>query len=143
MAARLDLRGGKLPFIWNVSSKVGPNADQTNAATDVELLKVLLAMALNAPQVARFGIKGNSIPVTRDPVFDTTLGFWIFRFQQLGAHPTQDGVASPARGLVYAPGTPWVIFTFNDFARQSDPEVWEGLPRVNALSPALRAELAA
>jgi hypothetical protein len=141
MAARLDLRGGKLPFIWNVSNKVGPNADLPNNPTDVELMKVLLVMALRAPRVAKFGINGKSIDVTRDPVFDTTLGFWIFRFQQLGAHPTQDGVASPARGVTYAPGTPWVIFSFNEFARESDPELWEALSRNNSLSAALRAEL--
>lgn len=141
MAARLQLTGSKLPFIWNVSAKVGPNADNPNGPTDVELLKLLLVTALGGPRVSQFGIKGKSVPVTREPVFDTTLGFWVFRFQQLGKHSTMDGIASPARGTTYAQGTPWVIFTFNEFAREADPELWEGLPRNSSVSGALRAEL--
>jgi len=141
MAARLQLTGGKLPFIWNVSAKVGPNSDSPNGSTDVELMKVLLAMALRHPTLAKFGINGRSLDVSREPVFDPILGFWIFRLQQLGQHPVVDGIASPARGATFAPGTPWVIFTFNDFARQTDPELWEALPRNNFISPALRDEL--
>ena len=53
-----------------------------------------------------------------------------------------DGIASPARGASYAPGTPWVIFTFNNFAREADPELWENLPLNGTVSAALRAELA-
>ena len=141
MAAKLKLTSGKLPFIWNVSAKVGPNSDNPNNPTDVELMKVLLVMALNAPQVATFGIHGTSLAVSKEPKFDPILGFWIFRFQQLGKHPVFDGIASPAHGVTFAPGTPWVVFTFNEFARQSDPEVWEGLPRNQTLSAPLRAEL--
>ena len=61
--------------------------------------------------------------------------------QQLGKHAGGDGVASPARGAAFAPGSPWVIFSFNDFARQSDRELWEKLPNNNSLSASLRAEL--
>ena len=104
-------------------------------------MKVLLVMALNAPQVATFGIHGTSLAVSKEPKFDPILGFWIFRFQQLGKHPVFDGIASPAHGVAFAPGTPWVVFTFNEFARQSDPEVWERLPRNQTLSAPLRAEL--
>jgi hypothetical protein len=43
--------------------------------------------------------------------------------------------------VTFAPGTPWVVFTFNEFARQSDPELWEGLSRNQTLSATLRAEL--
>jgi hypothetical protein len=141
MAARLPLVGAPLPFIWNVSARVGPGVDNPNLPTDVELMKVLLAIALTQPSVARFGLKGTSIPVTRGGTFDTVLGFWIFRFQQLGKHPGGDGIASPAHGAFFAPNSPWVIFSFNDFARQADRELWERLPSNNTLSPQLRAEL--
>jgi hypothetical protein len=141
MAARLPLHSGSLPFIWNVSSRVGPSTDEPNNPTDVELLKVLLVMAMSTPQIAKFGLKGNSLQPSRDGVFDPILGFWIFRMQQLGRHPGGDGVASPARGAAFAPGSPWVIFSFNEFARQSDPELWEKLPNNISLSGALRAEL--
>lgn len=141
MAARLKLNGGPLPFIWNISARVGPGSDNPNLPTDVELLKVLLVMALNDPAIARFGLKGNSIRPERGGTFDTVLGFWIFRFQQLGKHPGGDGIASPARGAFFAPNSPWVIFSFNDLARRPDRELWEKLPNNTSLSPALRAEL--
>jgi hypothetical protein len=79
--------------------------------------------------------------VTRGSTFDTVLGFWIFRLQQLGKHTGGDGIASPARGANFAPNSPWVIVSFNDFARQADRELWERLPSNNTLSPQLRAEL--
>ncbi len=141
MAARLKLNSPKLPFIWNVSAKVGPGRENPNNPTDVELMKVLLVIALQLPSVTSFGIKGNSIQPPRDSNFDPVLGFWIYRFQQIGHHPAGDGVASPARGITFAPGNPWVIVTFNDFARQADPDLWEGLPRNNSISAQLRAEL--
>jgi len=141
MAARLKLTSGKLPFIWNVSARVGPGADNPNNATDVELMKVLLVMALQLPSVVGFGLKGRSLQPQRDSQFDPILGFWIYRFQQIGRHPGGDGIASPARGVTFAPGTPWVIFTFNDFARQADQQLWERLPQNNTLSAPLRAEL--
>lgn len=103
MAARLKLNGGPLPFIWNISARVGPGSDNPNLPTDVELLKVLLVMALNDPAIARFGLKGNSIRPERGGTFDTVLGFWIFRFQQLGntlaatALPRQRGAPSSRR----------------------------------------------
>ena len=98
MAARLKLTSGTLPFIWNVSAKVGPTSDCANRATDVELMKLLLVMALNHPGVRKFGINGTSLPPPRDRQFDPILGFWIFRLQQLGKNPVMDGIASPALG---------------------------------------------
>ena len=141
MAARLKLSSGKLPFIWNVSAKVGPGSENPNNPTDVELMKILLVMALELPSVVRFGLKGRSLQPQRDSQFDPILGFWIYRFQQLGKHPGGDGIASPARGVSFAPGTPWVIFSFNEFARQADEELWQKLPQNSTLSPQLRAEL--
>jgi hypothetical protein len=141
MAAKLVLKGGKLPHIWNVSARVGPNSDEPNGATDVELLNVLVVIALGNPAVKRFGIKGKMIPPNRTNVFDPILGFWIFRFQQLGRHPATDGVASPARGQFFAPGTPWVVVTINELAREADPDLWASLDRNTNVSAALRADL--
>jgi len=141
MAARLKLTSGKLPFIWNVSARVGPGSDCANNATDVELMKVLLVIALNHPSVRNFGIKGTSIVPPRNSQFDPILGFWIYRFQQLGKTPVIDGIASPARGTFYAPATPWVIFWFNEFAKEVDEQLWLNLPRNVTIGPELRAEL--
>jgi hypothetical protein len=141
MAARLKLTSGTLPFIWNVSARVGPTSDCANRATDVELMKLLLVTALNHPGVRKFGINGTSLPPPRDRQFDPILGFWIFRLQQLGKNPVIDGIASPALGTSYAPGTPWVIFWFNQFAKEADEELWLNLPRNVTVSPELRAEL--
>ena len=141
MAARLVLKSPTLPFIWNVSGKVGPGRDNPNLPTDVELMKTLLVIALTLPGIAKFGLNGDFIQPPHNGRFDPILGFWIFRLQQIGKHPTSDGVASTARGINFAPGNPWVIVTFNDLARQADQELWEGLPRSGSISPALRAEL--
>jgi hypothetical protein len=140
MAARLILKGAKLPFIWNVSARVGPGTDNPNNPTDVELMKTLLVLALGVPSVGKFGLKGNSLRPPKDGQFDPILGFWIFRLQQLGRH-TGDGIASPARGVSFAPGNPWVIFTFNEFASEADRELWENLDRNKTISAPLRAEL--
>ena len=142
MAARLVLRGSAaLPHIWNVSARVGPGFDEPNNATDVELLNALLGMALRHPSIARFGIKGESPIPSRGPNFDPVLGFWIFRFQQLERHPSGDGVASPARGTNFAPGTPWVIVSFNRLAKESDPQTWATLNLNPNITQQLRAEL--
>ena len=141
MAARLVLKGGKLPHIWNVSNRVGPGSDEPNAATDVELLNTLVAIALRHPGVQRFGIKGQMITTNRTGVFDPILGFWLFRFQQIGRHPATDGVASPARGVNFAPGQPWVIVTINELAREADQGVWETLHLNPHVGQALRTEL--
>ena len=122
MAAKLVLKNGKLPHIWNVSSRVGPGSDEPNNGTDVELLNTLVVIAMGHPAIKRFGIKGNAITPNRATVFDPILGFWIFRFQQIGKHPASDGVASPARGTSFAPGQPWVVVTINEFAPQSQHE---------------------
>ncbi|HPU51646.1 MAG TPA: hypothetical protein PK359_08820 [Burkholderiaceae bacterium] len=141
MAAKLILKGGKLPHIWNVSQRVGPGSDEPNKPTDVELLNTLVVIALGHPAVQRFGINGNSIPPNRTDVFDPILGYWIFRFQQIGRHPASDGVASPARGTFFAPGQPWVIVTINEFAREADTDLWTNLHRNTNVGGALRAEL--
>lgn len=141
MAARLQLTSGSLPFLWNISARVGPTAESINNATDVELMKLLLVIALNHPALSKFGIKGNSLQPTRDSQFDPILGFWIFRLQQLGKMPVVDGFASPARGSSFAPGSPWVIGWFNHFAREADSGLWERLPHNVTVSPALKAEL--
>lgn len=140
MAQKLVLKSADLPFIWNLSGHVGPGSENANMGTDVELLKVLLAIAHEHPSLRRFGINGDNPMPSRTPTFDPVLGFWIFRLQQLGRH-TGDGIASPARGVFFAPDTPWVIVSFNRFARETDPELWAQLNRNNAISPALRAEL--
>ncbi len=100
-------------------------------------------MALRHPSVARFGIKGNLIAPNRGGVLDPILGFWIFRFQQIGLHPASDGTASPARGQFYAPGMPWVIVTINEYAREADPVLWETLDKNPNISAGLRTELQA
>jgi hypothetical protein len=141
MAAKLVLKSGKLPHIWNVSARVGPGSDEPNHPTDVELLNVLVVIALDHPGVRRFGIKGELIPTRHSSVFDPILGFWLFRFQQIGRHPGIDGVASPARGMSFAPGQPWVVVTLNEYAREANPELWAVLNRNTSLSAALRAEL--
>lgn len=142
MAARLALTSGTLPFLWNISARVGPSSDCANGATDIELMKLLLVIALAHPQIARFGIaKGNSLPPPRDTQYDPILGFWIFRLQQLGKMPVVDGFASPARGATFAPGSPWVIGWFNHFAREADPELWANLPNNITVGAELKAEL--
>jgi len=141
MAAKLVLKGGKLPHIWNVSQRVGPGSDDPNLPTDVELMNTLVVIAMGHPGVQRFGIKGNAIKPNRTTVFDPILGFWIFRFQQIGRHPASDGVASPARGVSFAPGQPWVIVTINEFAREADLDLWTNLHRNTNVSAGLRAEL--
>lgn len=141
MAAKLLLKGGKLPHIWNVSQRVGPGFSEPNLATDVELLNTLVVIAMGHPSIQRFGIKGNAIKPNRTTVFDPILGFWIFRFQQIDKQPASDGVASPARGFSFAPGHPWVIVTINQYAREADLDLWTNLNRNKHVSAALRAEL--
>jgi hypothetical protein len=141
MAAKLVIKGGKLPHVWNVSSRVGPGSNEPNSATDVELLNVLVAMALDHPGVKQFGIKGQLIRPNHSSVFDPILGFWLFRFQQIGRHQATDGVASPARGMHFAPGHEWVVVTLNEYAHEANPELWAVLNRNNTLSAGLRAEL--
>jgi hypothetical protein len=141
MAAKLVLKGGKLPHIWNVSARVGPGSDEPNNPTDVELLNTLVVIALGHPGIKRFGINGKMIQTNRTTIFDPILGFWIFRFQQIGRHPASDGVASPARGLSFAPGQPWVIVTINEFAREADTALWTTLNQNTNIGAALRAEL--
>ncbi|MBP8308731.1 MAG: hypothetical protein KAY46_15770 [Burkholderiaceae bacterium] len=141
MAARLNIRNSpSLPHIWNVSQRVGPGSDDPNLGTDVQLLNALVAIALGHPQIKRFGINGDSPTPSRGTKFDPVLGFWIFRIQQLGAQPG-DGVASPARGINFGPGSPWVVVTINRFAKEADPDLWASLDRNTFLSPQLRAEL--
>lgn len=54
MAAKLVLKGGKLPHIWNVSQRVGPGSDDPNLPTDVELMNTLVVIAMGHPGVQRF-----------------------------------------------------------------------------------------
>lgn len=143
MAQKLILNGGPLPFIWNVSGRVGPNQGEPNRPTDVELVSALCGLFQTHPQVVRFGINGTRVPLSRGAVFDTTLAFWIFRMQQIDAGAVIDGVVSPAHGTAYARGQHWTIVTFNRLAREANQAGWETLDRNTFLSQALRAELSA
>ncbi|WNJ92093.1 hypothetical protein [Bosea sp. 685] len=140
MAQKLLLKG-TLPFIWNVTNRVGPNFNEPNLQTDVELLNTLCVMFQRHPKVKQFGIKGKSLPISREGIFDTTLAFWIFRMQQIDKQAASDGVVSPARGTSFAPSQPWTIVTFNRYAREAEPEMWANLNRNPFISAALRTEL--
>ncbi|MET3900953.1 hypothetical protein ABIB57_004921 [Devosia sp. UYZn731] len=139
MAAKLQLQSRDMPFLYNVSDRVGPGGCP-NRPTDVELLKVLLVIGQRSPQL-QVAINGSKMQPNRDTIFDPILGFYIFRMQQLGKMSVVDGVASPAKGANFAPGTPWVVYWFNYYAKLADPALWESLPRNRTLSPSLAAEL--
>ena len=100
MAHKMLLRGSKLPYIWNVSQRVGYTRDSVNQKTDVELVNFFLDFTRNIVSA------GNLSKVIRDALnnrseFDGNSGFWVFYVQkarQKNVSPSCaiDGKTSPA-----------------------------------------------
>jgi len=133
----------RMPFIWNVSTHVGPAKRHPNRATDVELVQFLLAESLKRGWPDEPSTSGAAVPpVTVDGRFNAVLGFWIFYSQQCSATPAAsvDGVVSPAHGVMYGGGA-WVIVRLNNYLWAADTTFWSKLDNDPRLSPGLRSEL--
>ena len=128
-----------MPFIWNVSKRVGGRAGCENLPTDVELVKVLVSLALSTEEsFTRIGPR-----IALNGTFDAVVGYWIFRCEdRTKGNSLVDGIVSPARkGLHYGPGSNWVIAVLNSRAKTLDRAAWEGLATNPRLSAELRREL--
>jgi hypothetical protein len=143
MAGRLGIKTSipGLTHLWNVSQQVGGRRACPNLSTDVELVKVLVTQALKSSTVKPAFAKVSLPPLVVNSQFDAVVGYWIFRLQDHDGHPIIDGIVSPARGVTYAPGTPWVIGLINARAFDADEDFWRNLPQNPSLSPQLRSEL--
>jgi hypothetical protein len=143
MAARLGMNTGipGMTHIWNVSQQVGGRHSCPNLPTDVELVKVLIKQALSHPRVVPLAAKASNPPLDVNGRFDAVVGYWIYRWQDHTGHPIIDGIVSPAHGVNYTPGTPWVIAHINRFAFDADKDFWANLPQNPSISPQLRTEL--
>ena len=141
MACKMTNTGNaQMPFLWNVSQRVGGDPSCVNLPTDVELVKFLMNLAVRS-----WTPYGNVGPkITLNSTFDAVVGYWIFRHQlstKNNPH-TIDGIVSPARnGLYYGPNAAWVIATLNVFAMREDKATWAGLPNNPQISASLRREL--
>ncbi len=138
MAERLDLDDPQLPFIYNVSSPVGPG--QVNNPDDVMLVQFLMAQTIPASTVLR--ARAPLPPV--NGTFDLITGFWIYEIQFARAAQQKgiiDGVVSPARGAQFAPGMSWLIGAMNLKFKQTFPDAFDNLPNDPRLSPSLRAAI--
>lgn len=104
--------------VINVLQHVGPN--QPNLPDDVKVVQELLQMiAKGSESVAAIGVPN----VTGR--FDSCTGFWIYHAQFIHkkrghTHQVLDGIVSPARGNLYAPGATWTIMAFNFLAWKGD-----------------------
>lgn len=132
-------RGGRMPFIWNVSSKVGSDPACVNLPTDVELVNFFLDFHEKVGSVPAAAAKMPSSGVTVNGAFDVATGFWIYYLQSRGKAPgcKTDGVVSPARGADEL----WLISYLNGEVLKKDPTLYQNLDKHHALSPQLRAEL--
>ena len=85
MAYKMMLRGSQLPFIWNITQRVGSGSSGKNLPGDVELVKFLLHFNLSRSDPAWFQEVGGRVsgatPIKINSIFDVTVAFWIFSFQ--------------------------------------------------------------
>lgn len=133
--------GSEMPFIWNVSTRVGPTVDCPNRPTDVELVKVFTDVIAKGPFHALRN-EARRPPLVVNGTFDAVLGFWIFNTQFSSRFSTLvDGIVSPAKGVFYGPKTAWVIVKFNHTMFVEDKNRWLKLNTDTRLSAELRREL--
>lgn len=132
MPARLKLKKGqKLPFLYNISQGVGFN--QPNLPDDVQLLQVIFAEI-----VPHLGV-GSLKPYPQlTGIYDTILGFWIFRLQEM-IQTKIDGIVSPVTGDdMYTGGKYWTLAGLNLILKSTVPNKYEKLHEDPRLSMNLR-----
>jgi hypothetical protein len=144
VAAKLQLRSPVLgmSFIWNVSHHVGDNISCENLATDVELVKILMAetMRPHPPQWVNPLLR---IPFVINGQMDIAVAYWIRVFndrQESALSYLEAGIISPARGVSFGKDC-WTIFKLNNLLKQLAPNIWQDLPNYHAASSQLRSEL--
>lgn len=130
-----------MSHIWNVSNNVGDGTNSINEATDVDLVKILLAewIRLEQPPIHQscrqtFAINGQ---------MDINTAFWI-RVANIGNNPSmtglQQGKIDPARSSSFGSQT-WTIVLLNLALKNRAPRVWNDLPNRATSNPALTAAL--
>ena len=132
-------RGGKMPFVWNVSKHVGCDPSCPNLPTDVELVNFLLHFHEKIGSAPAAAAKMAQSGVTINGTFDVATGFWIYYLQSRGKAPgcKTDGIISPARGADEL----WLISYLNGEVMKNNPALYQNLDKHHGLSPQLRAEL--
>jgi len=141
MACKLKFNGQRLPFIWNVSSKVGDSGSCANTFTDVELVSFLLDFTFSKRATSTAGLSRLNI----DGRFDVSTAYCIYNFQvsrveqiALCKNSKVDGIISPAR--LFDPAK-WTIAHLNEILYNADKTGFMELDKNMRLSPQLRLEL--
>jgi hypothetical protein len=127
-----------MSFIWNISSHVGDHPTCPNNATDVDLVKVLIAEWV---RIVQPGVH----PSCREPFvlngrMDINTAYWI---RAINASHQQrldfqaEGIFSPAR----SGSNTWSIARLNLTLKNRAPNVWNDLPNHPSANAALRAAL--
>ena len=146
MACKLELRGQRMPFLWNVSNKVGDSVKAANSPSDVELVSFFL-------DFIHSGLRGQmgygyvrQLNVRVNSEYDASTAYAIYNFQSVRKNHTVgmqaaaiDGLISPAR---HFDPVKWTIVHMNEILFIKDRNAFMNLTSDNRLSPGLRLELA-
>lgn len=133
---------GKLPFMWNISAKVGNSEESKNNPTDVELVAFLLDFAFKIP-VSKAPIHKISTPIVIDGDYEIIKGYWLYHFQAFrhslfGAKAIVDGRVSPAKRFDVALYT---IAHLNNLLFTYGKDTFFNLDKKSSLTVALKNEL--
>lgn len=139
MACKLNLAGQRLPFLWNVSNKVGDSKTCPNGRSDVELVSYMLEFIISR-QARRPKV---NVPINGD--FDVPTAFHIYTLQADRKYTIPkyrscevDGIISPAR---HFDDVKWTIVYMNAVMFNTSKETFMNLANDSRLSVILRAEL--
>ncbi|MFV0389132.1 MAG: hypothetical protein ACK5NT_10290 [Pyrinomonadaceae bacterium] len=138
MAHRLEC-GGELPFMYNVSNKVGDTTDSVNERGDVELVNYLLDKVV----CPKMHTKATEAKIIVNGNFTACTGYWIFALQQARHMQVDktvkvDGIISPAK---YYNSRIWTIALLNNQLYKVDRNAFMNLPNNPFLSATLKSQL--
>lgn len=131
MATRLKMSSGKLPFIYNISQRVG--FGEPNLPDDIQLLQAIIGEC-----VLHINIGQMKPHPSLNGIFDTVTGFWLFQLQKM-VDAKVDGRVTPVTGADgMTGGKKWTLYGLNEILFYNAPYKYQKLHEDLRLSASLR-----
>jgi hypothetical protein len=129
-----------MPFVWNLSSAIGPLEEERNNKTDVELFQNLIRInTIHKP--SQKPLRSTIAKISVNGIMDAVTGLYVYHAAYDETLVTDARRISPAKNgnASYGDGRLWTIVYLNYRLFSLNRAAWESLPE--SCSPMLKQEL--